>query len=174
MQRKGTYRPTIEDVVEISGIETLHPGGMPLTRRTGEVTGLGPGMKVLDVSSGRGTQAIYYAQTFGAEVTGVDLSEEMLEAARSNAGAAGVGDKVRFRHGDSQALPFEDETFDVAINECAVGIPDDSQGVLNEMVRVSKPGGAVAIHESTWRGGSFAGREGRVFRALWNHSDGIR
>jgi len=37
MKRKGIYRPTIEDAVEISGIETLHPGGFALTRRTAEV-----------------------------------------------------------------------------------------------------------------------------------------
>jgi len=53
--------------------------------------------------------------------------------------------------GDSQNLPFDDNTFDVVINECAVGIPDDSQKVLNEMLRVVKPMGAVAIHESTWK-----------------------
>ena len=52
--------------------------------------------------------------------------------------------------GDSQALPFEDASFDIVINECAVGIPDDSQRVLDEMVRVAKPGGRIVIHESTW------------------------
>jgi SAM-dependent methyltransferase len=62
-----------------------------------------------------------------------------------------VADRVRFESGDSQALPFDDASFDVAINECAVGIPDDSQKVLDEMVRVLRPGGSIAIHESTWR-----------------------
>jgi len=151
MKRKGTYRPTIEDAVEISGIETLHPGGFALTRRTAEVAGIGPGMKVLDVSSGRGTQAVYYANEFGAEVTGIDISAEMVEAAASLAAEADLGAAVRFELGDSQALPFADASFDVVINECAVGIPDDSQRVLDEMVRVVRPGGSIAIHESTWR-----------------------
>jgi len=151
MKRKGIHCPTIEDLVELSGIETLHPGGMALTQRTGQVAGLASGKKILDVSSGRGTQAIYYAQTFEVEVVGIDLSEEMISAAEGNAEAAGVADRVRFRLGDSQALPFNDGVFDGTINECAVGIPDDSQGVLNEMVRVTKPGGIVAIHESTWK-----------------------
>lgn len=48
-------------------------------------------------------------------------------------------------------MPFSDNTFDVVINECAVGIPDDSQKVLNEMIRVVKHDGAIAIHESTFR-----------------------
>ncbi len=151
MKRKGTYRPTIEDAVEISGIETLHPGGLALTRRTAEVAGIRAGMKVLDVSSGRGTQALYYAQEFGADVTGIDIAIEMVQTATSLAAHAGLSATVRFEQGDSQALPFDDAVFDIVVNECAVGIPDDSQRVLDEMIRVVKPGGQIAIHESTWR-----------------------
>jgi len=151
MKRKGTHKPTIEDVIELSGLETLHPGGFALTRRTAELAGLKPGMKVLDVSSGRGTQSIFYAKEFGVEVTGVDIAEEMIQSAMDNAKNAGVGNLVSFKLGDSQNLPFDDNTFDVVINECAVGIPDDSQAVLNEMVRVAIPGGVIAMHESTWR-----------------------
>ena len=151
MKRKGLYRPSIEDSVEISGIETLHPGGMALTRRTAEVTELTPKMEVLDVSSGRGTQAVFYASEFGVNVVGIDLSEQMLKTAGENVQKAGLADRVSFLKGDSQSLPFENDRFDVAINECAVGIPDDSQSVLDQMVRVVKPGGRVAIHESTWK-----------------------
>lgn len=151
MKRKGIHEPTVERAIELSGIEMLHPGGMAITRRTGEVAGLAPGMTVLDVSSGRGTQAIFYAQQFGVDVTGIDLSDDMVRTARRNATRAGVDDRVRFRQGDSQHLPFADGTFDVVVNECAVGIPDDSQAVVDEMIRVLRPGGTVVIHESTWR-----------------------
>ena len=150
MKRKGLHHPTIEDLVEISGIETLHPGGMELTRRTAEAAGLRPDARVLDVSSGRGTQAIFYAKEFGATVTGVDLSRDMVDSARQKAALAGLEKKLRFEQGDSQALPFPDNSFDVVINECAVGIPDDSQAVLNEMVRVARPGASIVIHESIW------------------------
>jgi ubiquinone/menaquinone biosynthesis C-methylase UbiE len=151
MKRKGIHKPTIEDLVEISGIETLHPGGLALTRRTAELANLKPGMKVLDVSSGRGFQAIYYAQAFGVDVMGIDISDEMIMAATRNAERAGLNGQVHFKPADSQQLPFGDNTFDAVINECAVGIPDDSQKVLDEMARVAKPGGTIAIHESTWR-----------------------
>ncbi|HWQ25918.1 MAG TPA: methyltransferase domain-containing protein [Chlorobaculum sp.] len=151
MKRKGIYRPTVEDAIEIGGIETLHPGGFALTRRTAELAELKEGLKILDVSSGRGTQSIYYSKEFGVDVVGVDISEEMVKTATSNAQKAGLGRRVQFRTGDSQSLPFDDNSFDVVINECAVGIPDDSQKVLNEMVRVVKPGGRILIHESTWR-----------------------
>jgi SAM-dependent methyltransferase len=151
MRRSGRHEPTVERLIELSGIETLHPGGLALSRRTGEVAGFAPGMSVLDVSSGRGTQALLYAKEFGVDVTGIDLSEEMVRTASARATAAGLAGRVRFEVADSQRLPFPDATFDAVINECAVGIPDDSQAVLDEMVRVVRPGGAVVIHESIWR-----------------------
>ena len=151
MKRLGLYRPTIEEAIEISGIETLHPGGFALTKRTAELAALRDGLTVLDVSSGRGTQSIYYAKEFGASVTGIDISEEMVQTAALNARRDGLEGQVQFKIGDSQKLPFEESRFDVVINECAVGIPDDSQKALNEMVRVAKPGGKILIHESTWR-----------------------
>jgi ubiquinone/menaquinone biosynthesis C-methylase UbiE len=151
MQRKGIYRPTVEDAIEISAIETLHPGGFALTKRTAELGGLKKGIKVLDVSSGRGTQSIFYAKEFDVDVTGIDIDDEMVRSASQAAKKEGLDTQVRFKKGDSQSLPFGDNSFDVVINECAVGIPDDSQKVLDEMVRVAKVGGAVLMHESTWR-----------------------
>ncbi|MFZ4548449.1 MAG: class I SAM-dependent methyltransferase [Bacteroidales bacterium] len=151
MKRKGIHKPTIEDAIEIGGIEILHPGGFELTKRTAELCDLKSGMKVLDVSSGRGTQAVFYAKTFGVTVTGLDISEEMISTATKKAEENKLGERVKFILGDSQYLPFADNTFDVVINECAVGIPDDSQKVIDEMLRVVKPNGAIAIHESTWR-----------------------
>ncbi|MEI7594165.1 MAG: methyltransferase domain-containing protein [Bacteroidota bacterium] len=151
MKRNGTFKPTIEDAIEIGGIEILHPGGYKLTQRTAELCKLKPGLKVLDVSSGRGTQSIYYAQTYGVEVIGLDISKEMIDTATHRVKELGLEKHVKLVLGDSQNLPFTDNSFDVVINECAVGIPDDSQKVLNEMLRVVKKGGTIAIHESTWR-----------------------
>jgi ubiquinone/menaquinone biosynthesis C-methylase UbiE len=108
-------------------------------------------MSVLHVSSGRGTLSFYFAETFGVHVTGLDISEEMVKTASERSKGSTAADRLSFVLGDSQHLAFPDNTFDVVINECAVGIPDDSLQVLNEMLRVVKPGGTVAIHESIWR-----------------------
>ena len=151
MKRKGIHKPTVEDVIELSGLEMLHPGGMALTKHTAELANLKPGLKLLDVSCGRGTQSIFYAQEYGVEVTGLDLSEEMVQTAMENTKNANIDNLVSCKLGDSQDLPFDDNSFDIVVNECAVGIPDDSQKVLDEMVRVAKPGGVIVIHESTWR-----------------------
>lgn len=103
------------------------------------------------MSSGRGTQSFYFAETLGVHVTGLDISEEIVKTASERSKGSTAADRLRFVLGDSQRLPFPDNTFDVVINECAVGIPYDSQQVMNEMLRVVKPGGTVAIHESIWR-----------------------
>ena len=96
MKRKGLYRPTVEDAVEISGIEILHPGGFELTKRTAELCELREGMNVLDVSSGRGTLAMYYAKNYGVNVTGLDISEEMVKTATKMATNHDLSNKVKF------------------------------------------------------------------------------
>ncbi|MGA9139721.1 MAG: methyltransferase domain-containing protein [Methanocella sp.] len=141
--------PTIEDAIELSGIDVLHPGGYDLTKRIAEVTDI-RGKNILDVASGRGASACYYAKNYSARVTGVDINPEMVRSAVERAKMDGVDASARFETGDALALPFADNTFDAAINECAVGLISDPQLCLKEMARVVKPGGDIVIHESTW------------------------
>ena len=111
--------PTIEDAIELSGIDVLHPGGYDLTKRIAEVTDI-RGKNILDVASGRGASACYYAKNYSARVTGVDINPEMVRSAVERAKMDGVDASARFETGDALALPFADNTFDAAINECAV------------------------------------------------------
>ncbi len=141
-----------EDLIEISGIETLHPGGLDLSRRIAALVRFDAATRVLDVSSGKGRFACLYAREYGCAVTGVDINAGFVQAARRHAQELGVSDHVQFRTGDSRQLPFPDAAFDVVVNECAVGLTaiGAPQRVLDEMVRVTRPGGKVVIHESTW------------------------
>lgn len=141
-----------EDVLEMSGVETLHPGGFDLSKRIGELVKFTPSTRVLDVSSGKGAFACLYAREYGARITGLEFNPRFVELARKRADVEGVADKVEFKVGDSRNLPFGDGEFDVVVNECAVGLTaiNAPQRVLDEMVRVTKPGGTIVIHESTW------------------------
>jgi len=56
--------------------DSFHPGGVRLTERLGEILGLGPLSRVLDVASGEGTSAIFLAEHFGCQVLGVDYGNE--------------------------------------------------------------------------------------------------
>ncbi len=142
-------KPSIEDVLELSGIEVLHPGGLELSRRIGEIVNM-KNKSVLDVSCGRGLFACFYAKKFKAKITGIDISPEMIESSLKRAQAEGVQNVTTFQVADALSLPFPANTFDVVVNECSVGLTGDPQKCLNEMVRVAKPGGKVIFHESVW------------------------
>jgi ubiquinone/menaquinone biosynthesis C-methylase UbiE len=71
-----------------------------------------PGMKVLDVACGSGNLAIIAAQK-GADTTGIDIAENLVESAKKRAKAAGLD--IKFEQGDAEALPYEDNTFDVVM-----------------------------------------------------------
>jgi len=141
--------PSLEDVLELSGIEVLHPGGFALSKRIGDIVNL-KDKEVLDVSCGRGAFACYYAKNFRARVTGVDISPEMIESSITKAEQEGVEGLTEFKVADSLELPFLENSFDIVINECAVGLTSDPQKCLSEMARVTKPGGCIVIHESLW------------------------
>jgi ubiquinone/menaquinone biosynthesis C-methylase UbiE len=149
MSNNKTQKPTIEDILELSGIDILHPGGFKITKRIGEIVSM-KGKEVLDVACGRGTLPCYYAKEFKAKITGIDLNPEMIESAIKRATREEVEDLTEFKVADALALPFEDNCFDVVINECAVGLTPNPQKCLDEMARVTKHGGYVVIHENTW------------------------
>ena len=141
--------PSIEDILELSGIDILHPGGLEITQRIGEIVDISS-KEVLDVACGRGILPCYYAKEFGAKITGIDLNPEMIESAAKRAARDAVQDMIRFQVADALCLPFHDASFDVVINECAVGLTPDPQKCLDEMTRVARRSGFVVIHENTW------------------------
>ena len=142
-------KPSMEDVLELSEARVLHPGGFELSKRIGEIAEL-KDKNVLDVSCGRGEFACYYAKTFGAKITGIDISPEMIESSINRAKQEGIEGSTEFKVADSLNLPFPENSFDIVVNECAVGLTSDPQKCINEMVRVATPGGYIIIHESLW------------------------
>ena len=76
--------------------------------------GIGGGMRVLDVACGTGVVAVTAAR-MGARVTGLDLTPELLEVARTNAALAGV--TIDWREGDVEQLPFDAGAFDVVVSQ---------------------------------------------------------
>ena len=110
--------------------------------RAADLARVGPGSRALDVATGTGDLAIELARR-GAEVTGLDFSEPMLELARGK--APGV-DWVR---GNALALPYGDGEFDaVTVGFGARNFSDLGRG-LAEMARVTRPGGRVVVLEIT-------------------------
>ncbi len=125
--------------------EILHPGGLELTARLAEVAQIKSDSRVLDIASGRGTTACFLSQRHDCRVIGIDLSPVSASLAGNKAQKEGVAQKVRFAVADAECLPFADASFDVVISECAFSLLPDKDTGANEIVRVLKPGGMLAI-----------------------------
>ena len=98
---------------------------------------------VLDVSTGAGHTALAFAPLV-ARVTATDLTPQMLDAARKLAGERKIAN-VEFTPADAQALPFEEDMFDLVTNRIALHHYPDAYLSFKEMARVCKSGGIVAL-----------------------------
>jgi arsenite methyltransferase len=127
--------------------DSMHPGGAELTERLGDLLGLNPGSRVLDVASGRGASGLALSRRFGCQVTGIDLSPTCVEAARLEARRSGLVDQVRFEIGDAEELGFNDGEFDAVICECGFCTFPDKVQAAGEMARVLKPGGRIGLSD---------------------------
>lgn len=107
--------------------------------------GVEPGMRVLDVACGTGNAALP-AAVAGASVAGLDLVPELLEAGRGKAEAAGV--EIEWVEGDAEALPFDDGSFDRVFSTFGHMFAPRHGRTAEEMARVCRDGGAIAI--SCW------------------------
>ena len=107
-----------------------------------EACGVSPGQRVLDVAAGTGNTAIRAAEA-GAQVVASDLTPENFEAGRREAAARGV--TLEWVEADAEALPFDDDDFDVVTSSVGALFAPDHQAVADEMVRVCRPGGTIGM-----------------------------
>ena len=102
------------------------------------------GKRVLDVGTGDGAYAIE-AAVRGAEVTAIDSSSVMLDAARSRAARRGVS--LRLQEGRVEKLPFDAACFDVVFAVTVLCFVDDVASAFRELARVLAPGGTLVVGE---------------------------
>lgn len=106
-----------------------------------------PGQRVLDVATGTGLVAFALARR-GAEVVGLDQSEDMLSGARARQAALGpLRGSVSFVRGEAEHLPFDDDSFDALSFTYLLRYVDDPAQTMAELVRVLKPGGRIGMLE---------------------------
>ncbi len=109
------------------------------------------GDQVLDCGAGTGSTGLMAARRVGVKghVTMFDLSEDMLAVARAKIAQDGLQERVSFRSGDMEHLPFANESFDVVLSTYSLCPLYDPQQGAREMYRVTKPGGRLAMAHST-------------------------
>jgi len=112
------------------------------------VADLCPGEVVLDLGSGAGADVLISARRVspGGRAIGLDMTDEMLELARSNAAEAGV-DNVEFLKGYLEDIPLPDASVDVVISNCVINLAVDKNVVLAEAARVLRHGGRLAFSD---------------------------
>jgi SAM-dependent methyltransferase len=115
---------------------------LPLGPRLVDTLELSPETRVLDVGTGTGNAALPAAAR-GAQVTASDLTPELLEAGRVRAEAAGLD--LAWIPADAEDLPFEDASFDVVMSAIGVMFAPHHQVAADELVRVCRPGGTIAL-----------------------------
>jgi arsenite methyltransferase len=112
------------------------------------VADLHEGETVLDLGSGAGADVLISARRVGAtgKAIGLDMTDEMLELARRNAGDAGV-ENVEFVKGYLEEIPLPDSSVDVVLSNCVINLAADKGKVLAEAARVLRPGGRFAVSD---------------------------
>ncbi|MGD7732053.1 class I SAM-dependent methyltransferase [Propionibacteriaceae bacterium G57] len=118
-----------------------------------EASGITAGEQVLDVAAGAGNASLPAARR-GARVTASDLSDRLLEECDRRARAEGLD--IDCVPGDVEALPFDDDSFDVITSSVGVMFAPHHQQSADEIVRVARPGGRIAL--ASWTPAGFIGR----------------
>lgn len=97
---------------QLAPVDEFHIGGRAATVALVDQMDLRPGLRVLDIGSGLGGTARFLAQRDRVTVTGIDLTEEYVQVARSLTRRTGLTGQVTFQQGSATALPFDDHSFD--------------------------------------------------------------
>jgi ubiquinone/menaquinone biosynthesis C-methylase UbiE len=119
------------------------------------------GERVLDVAAGNGNASLAAARRF-ADVTSTDYVPALLDKAAARAAAEGL--PMTFQVADVEDLPFADATFDVVLSTFGAMFAPDHQRTADEMLRVLRPGGRLAL--ASWTPEGFVGQ---LFKVIGKH-----
>ena len=104
---------------------------------------------VLDIATGTGDLAIQMEQTTASRIVGLDISPGMLEVGKKKVAAAGLSGKVEMILGDSESLPFDENTFDAITVAFGVRNFENLEKGLSEIYRILRKGGRLVILETS-------------------------
>ena len=137
-------RPSME---ALAPYDQFHGRGLEATLEAADLVQAGPADHILDIGSGIGGPARYFAIRFGCRVTGIDLTPEFCDVARRLTRLLGLEDRIAFEVGDALSMPFADAAFAGAYSMNVSMNIADKRRFYREINRVLKPGAWLVLSE---------------------------
>ena len=145
--REAGKDPDRLDPDDLAPVDEFHHGGRSATAAFAPRLKLRPGINLLEIGSGIGGPARYFARYHGCRVTGIDLTEEFIVVSRALTRRLGMQGQVSFEQGSALSMPFSAATFDVAtLLHVGMNIAEKAR-LFAEVRRVLKPGGIFGIYD---------------------------
>ncbi len=135
------------DPDDLAPADEFHIGGRQATVEFADQLGLRPGLELLDIGSGFGGPARYFAHHRKCRVTGIDLTDEYVRVAAALSQRAGLAGEIKFVQGSALAMPFPAGSFDVAyMLHVGMNIADKA-ALFAQVKRVLRPGGTFGVYD---------------------------
>ncbi|MGH6962261.1 MAG: class I SAM-dependent methyltransferase [Dongiaceae bacterium] len=145
--RRSGKDPNRIDPDDLAPADEFHIGGRAATVEFAEQLDLRPGMELLDIGSGIGGPARYFAHHRKCRVTGIDLTDEYVRVAGALSQRAGFTDELKFVQGSALSLPFPPGSFDGAyMLHVGMNIADKAT-LFGQVKRVLRPGGVFGVYD---------------------------
>ncbi|MCP5028665.1 MAG: methyltransferase domain-containing protein [Actinomycetia bacterium] len=146
LQALGKSRESVT-VRDLGPVDEFHIGGRAATAALCERLGFSADSELLDIGSGIGGTARFLASTIGCRVTGIDLTPNYVDVARSLSAWTGLSERVVFEVGSALDMPFDDNSFDGATQlHVGMNIPG-KEALFAEVHRVLRPGGQIGVYD---------------------------
>lgn len=146
--------PDTVTLADLAPVEEFHVGGRAATQELCQQLAITGADRVLDLGCGIGGLTRFIASTFGAAVTGVDLTPQYIDAAVELTRWLGLDGLIDYEVASATDLPFDNESFDVA-TMLHVGMNIvDKDALFSEAHRVLAPGATMGIYDNMWAGTS--------------------
>jgi SAM-dependent methyltransferase len=132
---------------QLGTLDQFHTRGLAATVELAQLARITADMSVLDIGSGVGGPARFLSATYGCRVTGVDLSEPFVDAARYLTDRTGQSGQVSFQVASALDLPFDDGSFDIVLLQHVAMNISERPRLYREIRRVLKPNGKFATYD---------------------------
>jgi len=146
LEKQG-IQPENVSVKDLGPVDEFHIGGRIASTHFLDQLEMEASEKILDIGCGLGGSARFAANTYGAKITGIDLTPEYIETGKVLSDWVGLSDRIELHEGSALSLPFEDASFDGSFMMHVGMNIEDKTALFAEVARVLKPNAKFGIYD---------------------------